>query len=77
MAQKQRDQKAPQSTVAIEVGVQRLELHVEQADAHERWKVALIVDRVLELAQQLSEPLRRFSFSFSTFSKQSPHNTYQ
>ncbi len=38
--------------------MQRLELNVEQTDAHERRKVALVVDGVLELAQQVAESLR-------------------
>ena len=59
MAQQQRDEESPEPTIAVEIGMQRLELNVEQTDANERWKVALVVDCVLELAQQLTEPMRR------------------
>ena len=53
VAKEQRDQQASQTAVAVEVGVQGLELCVQEANPDEWRQVAVIVDGTLELAEQL------------------------
>ena len=58
MAQQQRNQQAPEPAVAVEVGMQGLELDVEKPDPHERWQAALVVNGAFKVAQELAQPMR-------------------
>ena len=56
--EQQRDQQTADAAVAIEIRVDGLELHVREADAHQRRKLVVGMEVLLEVAQQPGQLLR-------------------
>lgn len=52
MFKEQGDKKAPNPAVAVEIGVDALELNVGQADPHELVQVTVLVQVLFEIAEQ-------------------------
>src|SRR5438094_325084 len=59
LLQQQRDQKPPDATVPVEIGVDALELHVHQRGADERGQLVVTMDVLLEVTEQPPELVRR------------------
>jgi hypothetical protein len=63
MLEQERDEQPPDAAVAIEVGVDGLELHVREADPYERGKLVLGVQVLLDGKGSYTEEARRDGFS--------------